>query len=177
MGFVSSTGHIQIARKNYFNPKFSSIEDNLILKDCEILKIKNEINKYSEFKSSNLIVNFEGLIGNPFVSKPFFATAFKNPDFVIKSLSLVAGNPLFDSSVGDFLIGSSLAISLGIENLTKENSKLTLMTDTLGEGLILQDIRLSGIIKFPVIQTDSMVAIASINTLKSFFDFEEMVRM
>lgn len=76
MGFVSSTGHIQIARKNYFNPKFSSIEDNLILKDCEILKIKNEINKYSEFKSSNLIVNFEGLIGNPFVSKPFFATAF-----------------------------------------------------------------------------------------------------
>ncbi|WP_234932103.1 hypothetical protein [Borreliella garinii] len=58
MGLVSSTGHIQIARKNYFNPKFSSIKNNLILKDCEILQIKNEINKYSEFKSSNLIVNF-----------------------------------------------------------------------------------------------------------------------
>lgn len=173
MGLVSSTGHIQIARKNYFNPKFSSIKNNLILKDCEILQIKNEINKYSEFKSSNLIVNFEGLIGNSFVSKPFFATAFENPDFAIKSLSLVDGVPLFDSSIGDFLIGSSLAISLGIESLTKENSKLTLMTDMLGEGLILQDIRLTGIVKFPVIQTDSMVAITSINTLKSFFDFKD----
>ncbi|SCW41084.1 putative ABC transport system permease protein [Borreliella japonica] len=177
MGLVSSTGHIQIAKKNYFNPKFSSIKNNLMLKDCEILQIKNEINKYSEFKSSNLIVNFEGLIGNSVVSKPFFATAFEDLDFATKSLSLVDGNPLFDSSVGDFLIGSNLAMSLGIESLTKKTSKLTLMTDMLGEGLILQDVRLSGIIKFPVIQTDSMVAITSINTLKSFFDFKDGVHV
>ena len=31
LGLVSSTGHIQIARNNYFNPKFSSIKNSLIL--------------------------------------------------------------------------------------------------------------------------------------------------
>ena len=46
------------------------------------------------------------------------------------------------------------------------------MTDLFGEGLILQDIKLAGIIKFPTSQTDSMIAITSIKTLESLFDFK-----
>nr|WKT13899.1 FtsX-like permease family protein [Borrelia sp. BU AG58] len=172
LGLVSSTGHIQIARKNYFNPKFSSIKNSLILEVHEITQIREEIDAYSELRSSNLIVNFEGLLGNVLGSRPFFASAFENPDFATRSLSLVDGRPLFDDVVGDFLIGSRFATSLGIENLTEENSRLTLMTDLFGEGLVLQDINLAGIIKFPTSQTDSMIAITSIKTLESLFDFK-----
>ncbi|WP_445436407.1 ABC transporter permease [Candidatus Borreliella tachyglossi] len=172
LGLVSSTGHVQIAGKNYFNPKFSGIKNSLVLKEHEIVKIRDEIDNYLEVKSSNLIVNFEGLLGNPLGSKPFFALAYENPDFAIKSLTLISGRPLFDDDVGGFLVGGRLAATLGIENLTPENSTLTVMTDLFGEGLILQDITLAGIVKFPVSQADSSIAFTNINTLKNLFGFK-----
>ncbi|WP_234930178.1 hypothetical protein [Borreliella garinii] len=70
--FVSSTGHIQIAKENYFNPKFSSLKNELLLEEKDINVIRDEIVCYDELQSTNLIINFDGLLGNSSTSNPLF---------------------------------------------------------------------------------------------------------
>ncbi|WP_424632673.1 ABC transporter permease [Borreliella lusitaniae] len=171
--FVSSTGHIQIAKENYFNPKFSSIKSELLLEEKDINLIRDEIVGYDELQSTNLIVNFDGLLGNSSTSNPVFAFAYEDPDIITSSLSLLEGNPIFhDSNAGEFLLGSNLAASFGIEKITEANSDLTLMTNLLGRGLNFQNIKVAGIIKFPFSTADNIFAITTIKTLKDLFAFE-----
>ncbi|WP_025407117.1 ABC transporter permease [Borrelia hermsii] len=171
--FVSSTGHIQIAKENYFDPKFSSLKHELLLEEKDINFIRNEIVGYDELQSTNLIVNFDGLLGNSSTSNPVFAFAYEDPDLITSSLSLLEGEPIFhDSNEGGFLLGSNLAASFGIEKITETNSDLTLMTNLLGKGLNFQNIKVSGIIKFPFSTADNIFAITTIKTLKDLFAFE-----
>ncbi|WP_236841643.1 hypothetical protein [Borreliella garinii] len=70
--FVSSTGHIQIAKENHFNPKFSSFKGELLLEKKDINFIRDEIVSYDELQSNNLIFNFDRLLGNYSTSNPVF---------------------------------------------------------------------------------------------------------
>ncbi|WP_031489643.1 ABC transporter permease [Borreliella garinii] len=171
--FVSSTGHIQIAKENYFNPKFSSLKNELLLEEKDINLIRDEIIGYDELQYTNLIVNFDGLLGNSSTSNPVFAFAYEDPDIITSSLSLLEGEPIFhDSNGGEFLLGSNLAASFGIEKIMETNSDLTLMTNLLGRGLNFQNIKVAGIVKFPFSTADNIFAITTIKTLKDLFAFE-----
>ncbi len=87
--FVSSTGHIQIAKENHFNPKFSSFKGELLLEEKDINFIRDEIISYDKLQSTNLIFNFDGLLGNSSTVIPFLNLSIKNPDIITISLSLL----------------------------------------------------------------------------------------
>ncbi len=87
--FVSSTGHIQIAKENHFNPKFSSLKGELLLEEKDINFIRDEIVSYDELQSNNLIFNFDRLLGNSSTVIPFLNLSIKNPDIITISLSLL----------------------------------------------------------------------------------------
>ncbi|WNZ74016.1 hypothetical protein [Borreliella garinii] len=71
-----------------------------------------------------------------------------------------------DSNGGEFLLGSNLAASFGIEKIMETNSDLTLMTNLLGRGLNFQNIKVAGIVKFPFSTADNIFAITTIKDFK-----------
>ncbi|WP_234929924.1 hypothetical protein [Borreliella valaisiana] len=105
--FVSSTGHIQIAKENYFNPKFSSLKNELLLEEKDINLIRDEIVGYDELQSTNLIVNFDGLLGNSSTSNPVFKFVYEEPRYNYKQ-SVFAEGELF------FMILMGVSFYLGV---------------------------------------------------------------
>ncbi|WP_234926431.1 ABC transporter permease [Borreliella valaisiana] len=88
-------------------------------------------------------------------------------------MSLLEGEPIFhDSNGGEFLLGSNLAASFGLEKIRETNCNFILMTNFIGIGLNFQNIKVAGILKFPFSTADNIFAITTIKTLKNFFAFE-----
>ncbi len=108
--FVSSTGHIQIAKENHFNLKFSSLKGELLLEEKDINFIRDEIISYDKLQSTNLIFNFDGLLGNSSTSNPVFKFVYEEPRYNYKQSVFAEGELFFMILMQmKFLLGESFS--------------------------------------------------------------------
>ncbi|WP_234925869.1 hypothetical protein [Borreliella valaisiana] len=147
----------------------------MLLEEKDINFIRDEIVSYDKLQSTNLIFNFDGLLGNSSTSNPVFKFAYEEPRYNYKQSVFAEGGAIFhDSNADKFLLGgSNLAASFGIEKIIETNSNFILMTNLFGKGLNFQNIKVAGIIKFLFsTAAGNIFAITTIKTLKDLCAFE-----
>lgn len=164
LGFISSCGHIEVAKKDFWNKNTS---ENTTINGKAILELQEYFSKIAKVKRTDAVLNFQGIMGTEEASKIFWGKAYDDP----QSLGVTVGEPLFaeDASI---IVGEGLfnALNLDLEN----NNQVNLMTSLFGNDISTGTFELSGYINTGVPQNDEGCVIASRTALLEYFEIDDM---
>lgn len=142
LGATSSTGHIVIASKKYWNSTSSENNSTTLMQMDEVKQVLNALSHVKSI-SNNRVVEFSGLIGTEFKSSAFIGAGYEDMKSIQQGLP-VEGGMVYNEDTGRIITGNALAQSLGITQ--GDIVAITLNTE-YGLGLYSQE--LTGIVTMP----------------------------
>lgn len=163
LGFIENSGHIQIAAKGSWE---SANNESSYLDAANLAALKAVYETISEVKTSDAVLNFQGIIGTGNTSTVFWASGYDNP----QKLGATEGDPVFDDEE-NFVLGEGLFKLLDI-NLQTEPF-VNIMSSIGSSGILTGSFAVSGWIDTGIPQNDKGFVIASRSALLRFFELED----
>lgn len=142
-------GHLQIATKEFWNPKSTERKDSLLL---NYQKITDDLSKIKNIVSVSGRVNFPGLIstGNDTTSAQFVGIApDKEPQFR-ESLTIKSGDYFSSPNADEILISPHFSKSLGV----KVGEKITVVANSVDGIINARELKIVGIYSTSIEEID-----------------------
>jgi len=165
IGFVHASGHIQIAKKGFWDEKYR--EREYLLEENDISFLSEYASNTQHVKRCDAVLNFQGIIAKDDIATIFWGSAYDDPS----SLGVSAGEPVF-SDEQHIVVGEGLFKKLNL-NLEEDATVVTLMTTLSGQELNTGSFEVSGIINTASHQNDAGLLIASRHALLKYFEAED----
>ncbi|MEM9424402.1 MAG: FtsX-like permease family protein, partial [Spirochaetota bacterium] len=151
-GAIAATGHINIARKSYWDSSLGTDSNDTVMNAKEVEQILAALKGLSSVAwNTNKVLEFNGLIGTEKKSAIFIGSAIENTRNLQQSLP-VDGSGIYSDDSGYVMISKGLSRNIG----AKPEGPLQLSVNT-PYGLALYTQELSGIVEMPDMNADKML--------------------
>ena len=163
IGFVRNSGHIEIAKKGFWDRKDKL---NSTMDGEGIALLQAYLNSIDKIKSTDSVLNFQGMIGTEETSQIFWGVAYDDPSYI----GSTKGEPVFEDDAS-LLLGGALFKSLDLK--LEEAPQVNLMTVISDNSIEAGTFEVSGFIDTGIPQNDSYAVIASRSSLLKYFEVDD----
>ena len=163
MGFIASSGHIQINLKGAKDPHHT---EEAVLHRQDMDRLRHIYRDIPAIKTADAVLHFQGIIGTDRHSAVFWGAAFDSPE----ALGSTKGTPVF-AGEQNLVLGKGLFESLAVD--TEREAIVNLMSSVGQSGLLTGSFEVSGMLDTGTPQNDAGLVIASRSALLDFFELED----